>query len=268
MREMTIDELKKIQLEILCSVASFCDLNDIRYWIDSGTLLGAVRHRGYIPWDDDIDVGMLREDYDKFSSIFNKDQNKYKFVCYENTNEFYLPHGKVCDPGTLLYEPDEKGIKFAVNIDIFVYDNAPDNNNELKKMYDRRDKLRKIYSVQHQNVFQNGTLIKGFLKLIRQWIYKIIYPKDSIKKMIENSKKYAFMTTGRVGNFTAYTRMACDKRVFDNFVELEFEGKRFKAPIGYDEWLSSFYGNYMELPPVEKRVSHHSFKAYVDDEKK
>ena len=83
--------------------------------------------------------------------------------------------------------------------------------------------------------------------------------------MVKNSKKYANVETARVGNFTAFTRMSCNKRVFEKFVPVVFEGKEYMAPIGYDEWLRSFYGDYMKLPPEEKRVSHHSFVAYVED---
>lgn len=137
MREMTIDELKEVQLQILDFVAEFCEKNQIQYWIDSGTLLGAIRHKGYIPWDDDIDVGMLRKDYDKFFKLFNDPGNRYQFVCYEKQPDFYLPHGKVCDVSTVLYEPNEKGHRLSVNIDIFVYDNAPEDNSEVMKMYNR-----------------------------------------------------------------------------------------------------------------------------------
>lgn len=266
MRRMTIDELKQTQLDILCFVADFCEENKIQYWIDSGTLLGAVRHQGYIPWDDDIDVGMLREDYDRFSELFNQKQERYILADYTHDKHFYLPHGKVCDPSTVLFEPDINGNRLSVNIDIFVYDNAPDDDCELKRMYDRRDRLRRIYAVQNQNIRVGKNPVKKLLKMARRTVYRIVFPRDCIKKMIENSKKYATTDTKRVGNFTAYTRMSCDKKVFSDFIDLMFEGKQFKAPIGYDEWLKSFYGNYMELPPIEKRVSHHSFEAYVGEE--
>lgn len=266
MKEIGVEDLKRIQLEILSVVAEFCEKNGIRYWIDNGTLLGAVRHGGYIPWDDDIDVGMLREDYDKFSEAFNKANEKYKFVCYENRKDFYLPHGKVCDSSTVLYEPDENGYKLSVNIDIFVYDNAPDDDEELKKMYDERDSLRRIHSIQNQKVKRRGSAVNNMLRVVRRTFYRVFYSKNSIEKMIANSKKYANATTSRVGNFTSFSRIACDKRVFNDFIDLPFEGKTFKAPAGYDEWLKCFYGNYMQLPPIEKRVSHHLFKAFFCEE--
>lgn len=264
MRKLTLNELKETQICILTHVADFCEQNEIQYWIDSGTLLGAIRHKGYIPWDDDIDVGMLRADYDKFSKLFNSSDSQYRFVCLENSPKFYLPHGKVCDMNTILYEPDENGEKLAVNIDIFVYDNAPDDEVELKKMYDKRDFLRKIYWMQNNYIDKNGNIVKVILKYLRRAIYRLRYKnRNPVEEMIQNSKKYMMSQTKRVGNFTAFTRMSCDKSVFSSFIDVEFEGKKYKAPVGYDEWLRSFYGDYLELPPEEKRVSHHSFLAYV-----
>lgn len=264
MERLNVDGLRKIQLEILDVVAEFCEQNDIQYWIDSGTLLGAIRHKGYIPWDDDIDLGMLREDYDRFAQIFNEKNDRYKFLCVENTPSFYVPHGKVCDTTTVLYEPDEKGHKTSINIDIFVYDNAPDNDDEVKKMYDRRDFLRMLYNTKTNREIRSTNLLKKLVKYALRVVLRLFGPNDLILRMSKNSKKYAQKSTKRVGNFTSFTRMVCDKRVFNSYIDVEFEGKLYKAPVGYDEWLRSFYNNYMELPPVEKRVSHHSFVAYAN----
>ena len=261
MQKLTVEEVKKIQFNILCFVAEFCEKNAINYWIDSGTLLGAVRHKGFIPWDDDIDIGMLREDYDRFSKVFFDPNNKYKFFCYENYTNFHVAHGKVGDLSTVLYEPNKHGFKLCVNIDVFVYDNAPKVDSELKAMYDKRDKLQKIFFYQNYAIDWKNP-IKGCAALVIKTFYKIFYRKQSVKGLIDNSKKYSQTETGRVGNFTSFTRMVCSKDVFASFIDLEFEGKLFKAPIGYDEWLKSFYGNYMELPPVNKRVSHHKYEAF------
>lgn len=265
MRKAEANDLKKIQLEILSVVAAFCEQNNIRYWIDCGTLLGAVRHKGYIPWDDDIDVGMLREDYDKFSRLFSCTNNKYQFKCIELDSGFHLPHGKVLDTSTLLYEPDEKGFKFAINIDIFVYDNAPDDDLIVKEMYDRRDFLRKHFNLQTAHTKPSGNVFRKVLVYCYRLLHRFFSKDYFIKKMVANSKRFANQNTRRVGNFTSFSRMICDKRVFDSFIDVDFEGQKYKAPVGYDEWLRAFYGDYMKLPPIEKRVSHHSFVAYIEE---
>ena len=265
MRKVDIKEIKRIQLAILNVAADFCEQNSICYWIDSGTLLGAIRHKGYIPWDDDIDIGMLRKDYDAFSQLFNESNSRYQFKCIESDPAFYLPHGKVFDTSTLLYEPDEKGFKSAINIDVFVYDNAPDDDELVKDMYDRRDKLRKHFNLQTAYTKPGGNVFRRGLVHFYRFLHRF-FPRDFfIKRMVANSKRFANQETKRVGNFTAFTRMVCDKRVFSDFIDVEFEGRTYKAPVGYDEWLRSFYGDYMQLPPVEKRVSHHSFVAYAKE---
>ena len=138
MREIDLDELRKLQIDILNDIDNFCKKNKINYWIDCGTLLGAIRHSGYIPWDDDIDIGMLRDDYDKFVKSYNRKGNRYQLNAVEINNDYYYPFGKVFDTKTVLYEPDENGIKTAVFVDVFVYDNAPDDDQKLKKMYDKK----------------------------------------------------------------------------------------------------------------------------------
>ena len=262
LKKISVEQLKKIQLEILEYVADYCEKHNIHYWLDCGTLLGAVRHKGYIPWDDDIDIGMLRDDYDRFTKNFYLDSiQRFQVHCIENDPDFFLPHAKVYDTTTVLYEPDETGYKLCVNIDVFVYDNAPDNDELVRKMFDKRDALRKRYSIQHKRSVPNGNAAVRCLKYIYRFLYSLL-PTARIEQMVDNSKQYANTKTKRVGNFTSYSRTVCDRSVFDKYTTVEFEGKLFKAPQGYDAWLHSFYGDYMQLPPPEKRVSHHSFIAY------
>lgn len=263
MRRIYGDELKKIQIEILDVVNEFCRKNDISYWLDGGTLLGSVRHKGYIPWDDDIDIGMLRADYDKFLNTFNGYNNRYKAYSIENNEQFYFAFGKILDTYTTLYEPDENGNKLSINIDVFVYDNAPDDKKKIKKMFFYRDIYRNLNLLRTLNHKPNGNIIRRVYIYMLRIILKPFPINYFVKKMIKNSKIYTDKQTKKIGNFTGVTKAVCEKSILQNFTEGEFEGKLYKIPTEYDKWLRNFFGDYMELPPIEKRISHHTFKAYM-----
>lgn len=264
LKKIEVEDLKRLQLDILDFVVSFCEENRIKYWLDSGTLLGAIRHKGYIPWDDDIDIGMLREDFDKFKSIFKDPNGRFVFRNIETDKDFHYAFGKVLDTKTVLYEPDINGHKICVYIDVFVYDNAIDLK-DANKRYRIRDWLRFFSNQRYLRVVCKGNLLRkiiigAFRVLLR------IFPKTFfVRKIARNSKKYMKRDTKYVGNFTAHAKMICEKDVFDHFITAEFEGKTYKIPAGYDRWLKAFYGDYMQLPPEGKRVSHHSFEAFMKE---
>lgn len=257
-----LSQLKQIQIEILDVVHAFCKKHEIRYWLDSGTLIGAVRHKGYIPWDDDIDLGMLRDDYNRFCELFNRENDRYRFHCQENDRGWCFACGKILDTSTVLCEPDEDGVWTCVNIDLFVYDNAPDDDVLVDKMYKRRDQLMWLHDVR---LYSSVKRQKNLMKKIFLYLVNLLPQGWVERKISENSRRFAEVPTRRVGNFTAVVRIAASKDIFDSFVEIEFEGKRYLAPVGYHEWLTSLYGNYMQLPPEEKRVSHHLFVAWKED---
>lgn len=268
MQQLTSDDLKQIQIEILDAVHAFCRANNIRYWLDSGTMIGAIRHKGYIPWDDDIDVGMLRPDFDRFLHEFYKesDDSRYYVICNDLDSTCPCPHAKVLDRCTVLYEPDENGPRQRVNIDIFVYDNAPADDRALKRMYDRRDIYRSMNLLQNRMIGGEGT-VKHIITFFGYHLLRHFPTACFATKVADNAKRYADQETGYVGNFTAWTRIKEPMHVFDSFVEVSFEGKMYDVPVGYDEWLRNFYGDYMQLPPEEKRVTHHLFTAYrLDDD--
>lgn len=263
--EVNDKKLREIQLEILSAVASFCESHHINYWLDFGTLIGAVRHKGYIPWDDDVDLGMMREDYIKFIELFNQENTRYKFMCYEIDKSFPYPFGKVLDTETVLYEPDERGHKLSINIDIFPYDNIPDAKT-AKKLYKKRDRYSLFQVAKIHKGKAQGNFVRRFFVACLKLFVKI-FPRDYfVKKIIKNAKKYSDCNTAFVGDLTgSLTNFTCDKSVFDCFLETEFEGKMFKIPRGYDELLRMVYGDYMQFPPESQRVSHHRFKAYIKE---
>ena len=268
MREMTLDEVKRVQLEVLDAVMSFCKANGINCWLNGGTLLGAVRHKGYIPWDDDIDLGMLRPDFDRFIATFNDDNPRYKLICCENDPNTLFHYGKVIDTSTYLYEVTEKSEKLGVNIDIFICDNAPDNKTEQTRMFRKRD-LYNVCNLGRRFPVFTKPLRGGLLRSLAVYAFRAVlrvFPRQYFtKKLDENAKSYTGHDTGLVGNFTGIQRTVCKRSLFEKVTELEFEGKMYPAPIGWDEWLTGLYGDYMTPPPPEARTSSHHYKAYWKD---
>ena len=264
MRKVEGDELRQIQLQILNQVSTYCERENIRYWLDCGTLLGAIRHKGFIPWDDDIDIGMLREDYEKFITNFNKVNNRYRCWTMNNTHNFPIPFAKVMDLNTELYEPDKKsGIKMCINIDVFPYDNAPEEEKLLNDMYNTRDKYISMYTKSVFPKWEGDGRIKRITRYILYMFLRFIPRQFLVNKINNNIMRYRDAETKYVGNFTSYSRILCNKEIFDSFIDVEFEGKKYKAPAGYDAWLKAFYGDYMKLPSEEQQISHHRFEAYV-----
>lgn len=269
MREIDSSELKKLQIGILDCFDRFCGKNGIRYWLDYGTLLGAVRHKGYIPWDDDIDIAMLREDYEKAAALFNSQADgACIFQTPSNDKNSRYPFGKVIDTRTVLYEYGEAGIETGVYIDVFVYDNAPDDPEKAKRVFRRRDFLGRVRRLQLP--MRKG--VRGAKKVLYQVGSAILrpVPGSAVNRALDqNARKYEKISAAKVSPFVDpydATRFSAEKSLFQDLIPVEFEGKMYPAPRDYDHWLTTLYGNYMELPPAEERVCHHSFKAYYKDQ--
>ena len=258
MRTITLDELKFIQLDLLQKTADFCEKNGIRYFLCGGTLIGAIRHKGYIPWDDDIDIAMPRPDYDRFVKSFNHPENYYQVVSPDINSEYEYCFAKVYDNRTVLNELHYPGDTFGVYIDVFPADGVKDASQIRKIML-----LRKILNTKRANYFKR-TISKKIINTFGKMLL-LPYSAHQIAKWIDNEcRKYAFGSlpkAGVIANPFGPGEMV-DKSVFDSEVYREFEGRKYRVPIGYDTWLRSVYGDYMQLPPVEHRVSHHTFDAW------
>ena len=268
MKEIDTKRLREIQLEILDVVTDFCGKNGIKCWLNAGTLLGAVRHGGYILWDDDVDLAMLRPDYDKFMAEFNTHNDRYRFVCYENEPESFTHFGKVFDTSTVLYEPDEKGERLSVYIDIFVMDNAPSDEAIRKRMFRRRDILYVCNLGRKLPIFLKPTR-GGLMRRLAVYAFRAmlrVFPRHYfVKALVKNARAFADEDTGYAGDFTGTHNAVITRGLLEEMTQLEFEGKKYNAPVGYKEWLTLLYGDYMQLPPPEKRTSTHFFKAYELD---
>lgn len=271
MRKMTQKELRITQINILKAFREFCEFYNLKWWMDAGTLLGAVRHKGYIPWDDDIDVSMLRADYAQATRLFNswaKDNNyeQYEMIAPDIGNNFDYPFGKIIDNSTILYEyAGGKKIEIGVYIDVFVFDNAPADKNEYCKMLRKKSILGKLRAVK---LMGKG---KMSLRRIRALIIKFLLLPVPMKvitmKIINNAQKYKSVETGKINDFVfPYDNYDhyLNSDFFDDMIMLLFEDDVYPAPANYDEWLRIVYGDYMKIPPKEEQI-HHNVKAYFNN---
>jgi len=267
MRRLSLEEMKEKQLNILSDVAAFCEENRIQYWLDYGTLIGAIRHKGYIPWDDDIDIGMLRPDYDRFMKLYNRKESPYRAYDAETKKGFMIPFGKALDTDTVLYEPDQSGLKYHINIDIFVYDNIPEDIEEDKKLFAKRDRLRNLEEFRNARIDPKGSVIRKLSLKAKHAVIQLVPKGYFFREIIRNARKNAGPETGWLGLLTGWdwSFIRFERKMVEKTVDVTFEGRTFKAPADYDGWLRNIYGDYMTLPPEEKRVTHHSFVAYTKD---
>lgn len=264
-RELDVAELKQIQLDILQEVDSFCRKNNITYYLAYGTLLGAVRHGGYIPWDDDIDIIMPRTDYEIFKQTFCDANGDYRVKDYEIDQKFLYAIGKVEYKKSEVQEYVRHPSKLGVNIDVFVLDGIEyDDTKTIKKLY----WLNNLYWLKQIIPTKERAASKNLVLIIGQILLKLLPLRKIIAKMI-NLSKYACEYSE-----TEYVCVIIDaiknnpifKKSWFKPIEIEFEGYKFFAPENYHEILKGWYGDYMKLPPIEKQVTHHNFLAYVFEE--
>lgn len=246
--------------------AVFVKKNKIRYWLDSGTLLGAVRHKGFIPWDDDIDVGMLREDYDKFAKVIEHDldENKYYYQNWLTDSKYGQPFAKLRKKNTVLIENNAANAMFesGIYIDIFAYD---EYGNKLITQGFPIKILRRMILCKCSYKFwiTNGTFnLKCYLIYIPIRFFALFFKNDFLKKTYEKvARKYNDNKSEKVfeNGTTDYNKWAIPRECFETIVKLPFEGSEYDCPAGYDTYLKTVYGDYMKLPTKEKQINKHSF---------
>lgn len=261
MKLLSTEAFKKIQLEILIDIHEFCVKNNIKYFLAYGTLIGAIRHEGFIPWDDDIDICMPRPDYMRFAELYN--HSKYNFYCPEKTKNFPYIHGKVSDDSTIVIENTNKKFPIGVNIDVFPIDGLSSDYLEAKKHYESIVKTRNIINIKKISFSTKRKISRNLLLLILKLLTIIIPFNKAIKDLNGKMRKYDYNNSKYVGELCfGDSKRVLEKTLFETIVLHKFEGYDFYIPIGYDKWLKTIFKDYMQLPPEEKRITHHDFTVY------
>jgi len=264
-RRIEIQELKQLQIGVLNAVHSFCKTHHIRYSLACGTMLGAVRHKGYIPWDDDIDIYLLRDDYDKLIKLFPVVYlDHYELFSLERNKYWSRPYAKAFDNRTVLYENSSDSISIGVNIDIYPIDDVPDNLHTWNRYNSIRRILQKLFLVKiirlekRRSFWKNSMMlfVKFFLSFIDKRHFACLLSRYA---QLNNGKGYHNVFECVQGMLQ---KNRFSKYLFEELCEYSFENKQFLGFKNYDEYLKNGYGDYWNLPPIEKRVTHHFFDAY------
>ena len=266
MDDITLRKVQLVQLEIAKEIDEICTKNNIKYYLIGGSLLGAIRHEGFIPWDDDLDVGMLRKDYNKFLKIApNCLNSKYKLVDWVSDSNYPHPMAKVIKLGTVYKESKRKDCgEQGVWVDIFPYDNVENKFNKFKKRVFRLKILRSMirakcgYETWHSN---SGISITKYLKNLPFRILSCFSSKEKLVKKYESiSNSCNSLTCEHVfeNGTEDYIKWVFKKEYFENLKEYKFENIEFYGPNKYYEYLTIAYGNFMKLPPLKERENRHS----------
>ena len=265
MKELSLQELKDIEFDILKVFDAFCKENNIRYYFAYGTLLGAIRYKKFIPWDDDVDLLVPREDYERLVSIY-KDSERYRLFSPEREPKFLYPFAKLCDMTTRKVEGGyNNGVELGVDIDIFPLDHW---DHDLEKAKNEAKLIKRYMSFLTLSKLQkpdSKSSVKRFIKGIVMIFCKMLGSKFFINKINQATIRPEQKGSAYIGtkSWCVYgERNIIPSEAFDNIVEVEFEGEMFPAPAGYDTYLTCLYGDYLPEPPKEKQKTHHAFKAY------
>lgn len=264
LRQISVEELKILQMDVLQVLAEFMDAHEIPYSLACGSMLGAVRHQGYIPWDDDIDIYVRRPDYENLMRVFPQVLKHVCIASLERTPRWDKPYAKAYDDRTAFEENNRSRVRVGVNIDIFPLDAVPDDAsawqryNRLRRFWQQLFQLKMTSPDGRRSVAKNLSLKMVQILLLPVSAHRFAAFLDQLARRYEGQEtRYVFETSMGLIQKDRFPRS-----VSEDMTDYRFEDRFFKGFTDADSYLSCAYGDYMSLPPIEKRVSHHDFRAW------
>lgn len=252
-----IQELRAIQMGILDDVHRFCETHGIRYSLSSGTLIGAVRHKGYIPWDDDIDIYMMRSDYERFLASYHDEQGLYRVLDPKKEQHYYYTFAKVVDLRTKMVEKETEGYEIGVYIDVFPVDYVTENLQERERIFQLKHLL---YKIRRCKISQSNPLHSP----LAYWCYRCLPVSVAMLNRWIECLIVLREPTGTICHMTEAgpsIRGCFPATDMEQLIDMPFENRTYKVMAGYEDHLRRTYGDYMQLPPEDQRVTH-KFEAY------
>ncbi len=273
MKKISNKEYVKLLFEILEYVDDLCEKNNIQYTLTGGSLIGAIRHSDIIPWDDDIDIALTPENYDKFKHIMLEQNSRYKFIDNSVEDTYYVPFAKVIDSYTDVYEGNNRRAEIhGVYIDVFKINNTSNNKFLRNRHYNMVSKFKRIFGI----FAMNDERLKNesnLIKKVRNYFLFKIGCRFFIKRYNRLTSKYNKKQTNYVfSNWPTYgyDHETMLKKWYKTYKKTKFGSIDAMVIDNYDEVLKTAFGNYMELPPENERIPHHDIEAYwkVNDSEK
>lgn len=261
MEKMNYLEVQDCCYEMMKFFDDFTKKNDITYYMAGGTLLGAVRHGGFIPWDDDVDLMMPRKEYERLISLFK--DGRYALLSCENNRNYQTPFARLWDTETVLVRERYADAPFGAFLDIFPIDGYPSGDLAAKiHGYRLKWKRTKISAKTKQFFLPDERFVP-----VKKIMKKVLTGSgnDYCLKINKFAKKYPFETSEYAGVTTTAVHIFKErnpKEIFRDTVYFPFRELQLPAPSGYDVYLKHLYGDYMQLPPEEKRISEHDYEIY------
>ena len=263
-RRLSEEEIKEVEIGVMDYIHNLCQKENINYSLAYGTLLGAVRHKGYIPWDDDVDISLKRDEYDKlYQAVLRDNDPIYKVASWENDARYPYPFYRVYDARTV-YENNyiENDIDLGICVDVFPFDYYADVNKEMVKL----DTYRRLSVYTLYGIHSKNAGLKNIIRYLLVLVFRLTRVKTWNKKMnllsmqANDSDSIDYLMENK------RTSTKFGKTLLDKVIDSQFEDRTYKIPEASHQILSAIYGDdFMEIPPIEKRVKHDDFVAYIKE---